>query len=169
MSGEKSVCGISKYVSSNNKLRQQSPLFDFEANQKQVSQPFVRRRILVTRPTPANPQFTRLLFRLHNRAGLKLFFLSPPPPSLPQNALHTSDSSLSCISTSCVLWRIFEQPPRLEWSACSPLSTLSSELHWATDRQRGGGGGEVGGWRGGQDKKCKWTPQHFSMPFTTRR
>lgn len=89
-------------------------------------------------------QFTRLLFHLHNSkgeagVGLKLshFFL---PSTLAharlKNALHMSVSRLSCISTSCVLWRVFQTGG----SACSPLSTLSSELHWATDRQREGGG-----------------------------
>lgn len=104
--------------------------FKFKAYQKQVLQSFVQCLILVTRWTQATHNLQGSYSTYITEWDYNFFF------SLPQNALHTSDSGLSCISTSCVLWRIFEQTPQLKWSACSPLSTLSSELHWATDRQR---------------------------------
>lgn len=137
------------------KAFRKSPLPESRANQAALAS---------LRDAGEEAQFTRLLFRLHNRGGgwcwcgglkLSLFFPSPQPPHTrpPQNALHTSDSRLSCISTSCVLWRVFQTGG----SACSPLSTLSSELHWATDRQRerGGGVGVVVGEKTRKKKKNK--------------
>lgn len=139
------------------KAFRKSPLPESRANQAALAS---------LRDTGEEAQFTRLLFRLHNREGgggvvvvwrIKTFsfFPSPQPPHTrpPQNALHTSDSRLSCISTSCVLWRVFQTGG----SACSPLSTLSSELHWATDRQRerGGGVGVVVGEKTKKKKKNK--------------
>lgn len=145
------------------KAFRKSPLPESRANQAALAS---------LRDAGEEAQFTRLLFRLHNREGgggggwwwcgglkLSLFFPSPQPPHTrpPQNALHTSDSRLSCISTSCVLWRVFQTGG----SACSPLSTLSSELHWATDRQRERGGG-VGVVVGEKTRKKK-TRQKMQM------
>lgn len=74
-------------------------------------------------------QHTRLFFRLHNTVGLGFFFLSLS--KCPSHVWQWAELHFKQMWTVACLWT----SKQLQWSLRSPLSTLSSELHWATDRE----------------------------------